>query len=274
MSTITMSRQTSLSGAALQNAVDAMVRQMVGRSPYSLLSPRLSWDSGRTRLTLQAGNHMTGVIALQSGNPSTVTAQINLLSGIAESYRSRVESDMQSLASQYLAGTAAAAPAAAAPGVIPTTTTPRRTFDWSTFGTVLSGVFTGAAQGLESYNQQVQQDAAASAVAIAQQEASAVTGKQIDTGPVSPEDETPWEAFTELITGEPETEEAPAEGAAVVQQPAGFPTWGWVAIGVGGVAVLGLLIWALTGDDKKKEDRRDRRDDEDLKENYGFRYFL
>lgn len=268
-----------------------MVRQMQGMSPYSMLNPQASWDSSGTRLTLTAGSHMTGVIAIQSGNPSTVTAQINLLSGLAQAQRSRVERDMAALAAQHLGGTAAAVPAAATSGgATPTPSTPstssRRPFDWGAFGGAVTGLFGGFASGMESYygNQ-----AGAEAVAAAQEEAGkhgadagTAAGKELYTGPIAPEDDTPWQTITELFTGEPEPAPAAAPGAPETTTPpaqAGFPTWGWVAIGVGGIAVLGLLIWAVSGggDDDDRRDRRRDRDydrDEDMRENYGFRYFL
>lgn len=329
MSTVTMSRQTSLSGRDLQNAVQAMVGQMAGMNPYRMLGVDRNWEGG-SRLVLRAGNHMTGAITLQSGNPSTVTAQINLLSGLAQGQRSRVEQDMAALAAQHLGGAAAAqAPAATATGqqlqfrpnpytTTPSTTTPsttpsttppapeRRPFNWGGFGTVFAGLFSGVSEGLDNLSNSYADEAVAVAhgeavkQGVAADAPGAATGKQIDTSPVSPEDETPWQQFTEMITGS--ASETPATGAPgappgqqTPPQASGMPTWGWVAIGVGGVAMLGLLLWAVSGDGEDEEDERRRRDrddrddrddrrsgrwrdrfddDDDIRENYGFRYFL
>jgi hypothetical protein len=215
---------------------------------------------------------MTGAITLQSGNPSTVTAEINLLSTLAEAQRSRIESDMASLAAQHLGGAAAAAGApATAPAPAAPTTSQRRPFDWSAFGGAMTGLFSGFATGMESFSNQAGEEA----VVIAQEEAAkqgaapaapaVMPGKPVDAGPVSPEDETPWEQFTELITGTPEPAEELTPGAPAVVTQAGFPTWGWVAIGAGGLVLFGVVIWSLARDSDKSDD---------IEENYGFRYFL
>lgn len=115
MSTVNRTVQTALRGQALHDAVDRMVRGMFGRSPYNMLSPTMNWVSG-TQLAVAAGAHMRGTVTLRDGNPSTVVANIELLSSLAEGQRGRVEQDLASAAAQL-------APAGGQPGPASTTST-------------------------------------------------------------------------------------------------------------------------------------------------------
>jgi len=111
MPNVTMSRQTTLRGRPLQDAVGAMVSELGRQSPYSMIGVSSRWEDG-ARLFISAGNHMSGIIEIRDGSPSNVTAQVNLLSTLAQGQRARVESDMARLADRYLAASTASAPSA------------------------------------------------------------------------------------------------------------------------------------------------------------------
>jgi len=242
-----------------------MVQQMGGMSPYSMLSLRSEWPSG-SRMTLQAGNHMTGAIDLTDGPPSTVTAQINLLSSLAEGQRARVERDMIALAQQHLPAVAGAeagptfpppAPPTgepAAPGTTPQQpTTTSRPFNWDIFGSVMTGLF-GSAASITNQINQVGQEAAGEAIYIAQEEAGkqaspigSNTGLQHGDGftlgqgkAVSPDAPLPG--------GRLPSEVPAGEGVEDVEE-VGFPTWGWWAIGLGGATAIGLVAYFVTRDE-------------------------
>jgi hypothetical protein len=283
MSVIQISQQTTLTGRELQNAINAMVRQMSGMSPYSMLSLRSEWPSG-SRLTLSAGNHMTGAIDLTFGNPSTVTAQINLLSSLAEGQRARVERDMIALANQHLprpAGASSATPTFAPPAAPEGTpeaaaqqqaqqpaqpASQRRPFNWDVFGQVITGLFGAGASITSAYNQ-VGQEAAGEAIAVAQEEA----GKQASPiGPNTGLQQGPGFTLGQgkgvgpdapLPGGRPPSDVPSDEGTTESVQDVGFPTWGWVAIGLGGVAAFGALAWWLTRKGGEADDRSERRRD-------------
>jgi hypothetical protein len=300
MSVVQISRQTSLTGRPLQEAINDMIQQMQGMSPYSMLDVRSEWPSG-SRLTLRAGNHMTGSVDLTFGPPSTVTAQINLLSSLAQGQRSRVEQDMLALANRHLplpSGSASSNYPTHAPPAAPTGTPeavaqqqqvadPQRAFNWNVFGQVMSGLFGSASTIMGAYNQ-VGQEAAGEAIAVAQEEAgkqAAAIGPDpgLQSGPgftlgqgkaVGPNAPLPG--------GRLPSDVPPEEGATEVVD-VGMPTWAWVVIGVGGVAAFGALAWYLTSKRSKSDDFKKRRretyfdemeEERDWAQNYGFRYYL
>lgn len=272
MSIIQITRQTSLSGRPLQNAVNAMIQQMRGMSPYSMLNVQSSWENG-SRLTIRAGSHMTGAVDLRSGPPSTVTAQINLLSSLAEGQRSRVESDMLRLANQHLPLPAGASPDS------PTTAPPpapegspeaaqqqQSGFNWNMFGHVVSGLFGSASTIMGAYNQ-VGQEAAGEAISVAQQEA----GKQ--PSPIGPNTGVQSGPGFTLGQGKSVGPNAPLPGGRLPSDvPAeegatdlvdnvenvGVPTWVWWAMGISGVVgASALAIYVLTRDDDDFERNTD-----------------
>ena len=274
MSIVQISRQTSLTGRPLQEAINDMIQQMQGMSPYSMLDVRSEWPSS-SRLTLRAGNHMTGSVDLTFGPPSTVTAQINLLSATAQGQRSRVEQDMLALANRHLplpSGASSSTPTHAPPASPAGTPEaqqyqqqpqqPRRQFNWDTFGTILTGLFGGVATGMEAYNQ-VGNAAGQDAIAIAQEEAASA-GKQ--ASPIGPNTGLQHgDGFT-LGPGKSVGPDAPLPGGRSpsdvrddegVEPPestsTGLPTWAWWAIGIGGVAGLGALLWFVSRDDENRE---------------------
>ena len=125
------------------------------------------------------------------------------------------------------------------------------------FGDIVSGIFGGASQAVNAYNQtgqQVGQQAASEAVAVAEEEAAA-QGFQKPAPPSG------------LVIGNEkgQSQQAPPDGeAAPSVQATGFPTWAWWVLGFGGVATVGLVIYFAT----RKDEEEDR-----PKRNYGFRYY-
>ena len=275
MSIIQITRQTSLSGRPLQNAVNAMIQQMRGMSPYSMLNVQSSWESG-SRLTLRAGSHMTGAVDIRSGPPSTVTAQINLLSSLAEGQRSRVQSDMLRLANQHLP-----LPAGASPDY-PTTPPPappagspeaaqqqqQSSFNWNVLGQVVTGLFGTGSSIMSAYNN-VGQEAAGEAIAVAQEEA----GKQ--PSPIGPNTGLQQGPGFTLGQGKEVGPNAPLPGGRlpsdvplnegsneVVEdvENVGIPTWVWWTMGISGVVgASALAIYVLTRDDDDFSRNADRR---------------
>lgn len=128
MPDISMTQQTSLRGAALQNAVNTMVANISRRSPYNLVGLTSRWSSGN-QLVLNATGHMSGSIDIRDGTPSTVTVQINLLSSLAQGRRAQVEADMRAEAQR---GLGAAVPTARGTTMPRTARQPRaRSGNWT-----------------------------------------------------------------------------------------------------------------------------------------------
>jgi len=146
MPDVTVTRTTNLRGRDLQTAVQSMVTELAGQSPYSAVNMTQRWEGG-SRIILEAGGHMNGAVDIQDGSPSRVTAQINLLSGMARMYRDRVIRDINAIADRRLGGTptATAAPPAQPTTATPTATapptTPRRQVDPEEAGAITGGVF-------------------------------------------------------------------------------------------------------------------------------------
>lgn len=276
MSVIQISQQTTLTGRQLQDAINAIIHQMRGMSPYTAVNLQSSWESG-TRLTLRGGTHMTGAIDLIMGPPSTVTVQINLLSSLARRAQGDIERDMIALSNQHLTRVGApdeqptyqppASPAAQEPS------RPRPQVDWNIVGTVLTGLFGSAAQAVEAYNQ-VGDQAAGEAILIAQEEGGKVPsaigpypglhygsgltlGQGKAVGPDAP-----------LPGGRLPSEVSDDEGATPPPHDVGFPTWGWVAIGLGGVVAIGAVAYFMT---RKDEDEFERNEDRPRRETRAYK---
>lgn len=269
MPDITLTRRTSLRGRELQNAVTAAIQEVSGQSPYNTVGLTSRWESG-TRMVLSAPGHMSGSVDIQDGNPSTVTVQVNLLSGMARMVRNSAIRDITAAANRHIpeAGAAPAQPSAptstpaqptpAAPA--PTTTRPRRQFDWGLFTDIFSGIAGGAASSLTAYNEAVGYTASEQAVIIAADEATAAgkgpaqqpgvqVGPGFELGPgkaVGPDEPPPGTTVA--------TTTAPgAPPPTLVRPSTGFPTWGWWAIGIAGVGILGVIILATrkSGDEEE-----------------------
>jgi len=197
MPDIQMTRQTNLRGTALQNAVTTMVQNMSRRSPFNMVTLQSRWESA-TRMTLSASPHVSGTIDIRDGSPSTVTANVDLLSSTARMYRGTVESAMveeSDRALQPVAGSAATATPASTQ--TSTQTGARRSStssadswaQWSQASGILGDIFGGAAAGLDAFNQQMGYTAAQEAVQIAAQEAQNVgvsSGKVAYAPPPAP----------------------------------------------------------------------------------------
>lgn len=256
MPDITLTRQTALRGRELQNAVTATVQELAGRSPYSLINLTGRWESG-TRMVLSAPNHMSGAADIREGDPSTVTLQLNLLSSLARNARNSAIRDITAAANRHIPEVGAApaqptaptptAPGAPAPTTPAPTTRPRRQFDWGLFTDIFSGIAGGAASSLTAYNEAVGYTASEEAVIVAAEEATAAgkgpgvqTGPGFELGPGKPvgPDEPPPGPTTAPTT-------APGAPSPTLARPsAGFPTWGWWAIGIAGVGILGVVVLA------------------------------
>ena len=277
MSVIQISRQTSLTGRPLQDAVLRMVEGI--RPMTSPLTLTVTWE-GANRLNLRVSNQMSGVIDLTMGPPSTVTAQVNLLTPTAESMRARIEAEMIRQAGINIpstggAGSGPTSPAPAAPtgeGAQPSQpqaqqpqqpAAPRRTFDWGLFGNIMTGLFGGATTVVDAYNQ-VGQVASEEAVAIAQEEAG-YSGKE--ASPIGPNTGVQQGNGYTFGQGKAVGPNAPLPGGRDpgevednegVDPPdeVGMPTWVWWAIGAGGVVGLGALILLMSSGDKKDDFRR------------------
>jgi hypothetical protein len=262
-----------------------MMQAVANDRTYRNFGVTTAWASG-SRMTIRDrdNQHLSGVIDIQDGSPSTVTAQINLLSPVARLARGTVERDMLRYASQHIpnADAGAAAPTHMPPAAPtgtpeaaaqqPATQTPaqpereRRPFNWDVFGQVITGLFGAGASITSAYNQ-VGQEAAGEAIAVAQEEA----GKQASPiGPNTGLQQGPGFTLGQgkgvgpdapLPGGRPPSDVPSDEETTESVQDVGFPTWGWVAIGLGGVAAFGALAWWLTRKGGEADDRSERRRD-------------
>jgi len=271
MSVINLTRQTSLRGRDLQNAVTAAIQEVASRSPYSLLNMRSSWTSG-TLMAVSAGRHMSGQVQIQDGDPSTVTITLNLLSSTAQAARNSAIRDITAAADRHVPAVGAPTPTTTAPAPTPTTpgepaptptttTRPRRDFDWGLFTDIFSGIVGGAASGLNAYNEAVGLSSGQNAINIASDEAVAsggkpsasATGVQYGPGfelgpgkPVGPDEPPPGPTVAPTTT-------AGAPPPTLAAPRTGFPTWGWWAIGIGGLGLLGVIILATRKSDDEDE---------------------
>ena len=234
MPDITMTRQTSLRGVPLQNAVNAMVQAMGRRSPFNMVPIQTNWPSA-TRLTFSSPGHVSGAIDIVDGSPSTLTAQVTFLSALARNYRGQVESAMVEESQRAMPIVGASAPTqtqtqAPAQTQAPSTggsSSGSSWTQWTTASNILGDIFGGSAAILDQYNQQMGYSAAQEAVQVATAEVAASASKGQSGKIVSA---------------------APAPSIVGSQQPVVpvsfvMPTWGWVALGLGGVGMLALIIY-------------------------------
>lgn len=228
MPDITMTRQTNLRGTALQNAVNTMVSNMGRRSPFNIVPLQTRWESA-TRLVLSGSalgqQQVSGAIDIRDGSPSTVTAQINLLTSTSRGYASQVETAMVEESDRALQPVASSASSS-------TQTSTQRASgaswdQWNLTSNILGDIFGGAAAGLDAFNQQMGYAAAQEAVQVASQEAQ---NAGVSSGKAVP---------------------APAPRPSIVTTPqqtpvvtaASFPTWGWVLLGLGGAGLVAFIIY-------------------------------
>ena len=234
MSDITMTRQTNLRGTALQNAVNTMVSNMGRRSPFNIVPLQTRWESP-TRMVLSGSalgqQQVSGAIDIRDGSPSTVTAQINLLTSTSRGYASQVETAMVEESDRALQPVATSAQTSTQTS---TQTSAQRTAgaswdQWSRTSNILGDIFGGAAAGLDAFNQQMGYAAAQEAVQVAAQEAQ--------NAGVSSGKATPAPAPRPSIVTTPQQAPAPVVTAA------SFPTWGWVLLGLGGAGLVAFIIY-------------------------------
>lgn len=280
MSDVTVTRTTNLRGSALQNAVAAMINELSGQSPYSTVRMTQRWD-GPARIILEAGNHMRGYVDIQDGSPSRVTANIDLLSGMARMYRDRVIRDINAIADSRLGGAPAAA-ATAAPSAAPApasapvtaapapTAEPRREYDPERAGAITTGIFGSLAALARGVTEGLRTDDARSTVleqyalpelpaAPWERQPSAATTQApvappvvTQPAPASPEyavSTTPTVDASYYDYGKPQPAYVPSNPApqAPAPPPATFP-WGWVVAGVAAaVGVTAVAVVATRG---------------------------
>ncbi len=134
-------------------------------------------------------------------------------------------------------------------------------FDWGSFGSAMTGLFSGASSVFDQYSL-VGQQAGAEAVAIAKEASPIGPNTGVQTGPgfilgqgkaVAPDAPLPG--------GRPPSDVPPDEGVTDPEDVGGMPSWGWWAIGIGGVAAVGAVGLMLF---------RKRDDEEDFRETIGY----
>lgn len=238
MPDITMTRQTNLRGTALQNAVNTMVSNMGRRSPFNIVPLQTRWESA-TRMVLSGSalgqQQVSGAIDIRDGSPSTVTAQINLLTSTSRGYASQVETAMVEESDRALQPVASSSSTSAQTAAQTSTqTSAQRTSgaswdQWNLTSNILGDIFGGAAAGLDAFNQQMGYAAAQEAVQVASQEAQ--------NAGVSSGKATPAPAPRPSIVTTPQQAPAPVVTAA------SFPTWGWVLLGLGGAGLVAFIIY-------------------------------
>lgn len=247
MPDISLTRQTQLRGRPLQDAVASMVHDLSGQSPYNMVEFGWRWTNG-AQIALDAPGHMRGTISIRDGSPSTVSIQMDLLSSLARGQRSRVIQDMNAQADRFLAGLAPAQPTTEPPREeswlerrrreraereAAEAERPRGEFNWSLFGQIFQNITTGVTGGIGAMNEAYAQTTAEQALDAAGE--AAANGKQVFNGAV-------------LHPGKPVGPDEPTPGptvAPVMAEERGMPTWGWWALGIGGVTAVGLTIWLV-----------------------------
>jgi len=272
MPDITVTRQTSLQDRDLRERINTAIQALRQRSPYSQYSSQFtsSWDNDN-RMSFGVPGLISGTIDVRDGSPSVVTASATL-SGAARLMRSSVQGDVETEMIRYLpspgAGpeiptTASGASTASAPAPASQETQQDGGFDWGMFGQVFSNLLQGGASALTAYNDATAVTTADQAVNIAFDEAAAqgVEGKQLPAPSVGVQEGPGFTLGPGKVVqpGEPDIG-PPAESNGVQQQLVttsttaqnGMPTWGWVLLGVGGVSVVGAIVYMLTREDKDK----------------------
>ena len=233
MPDISLSRQTQLRGRPLQDAVSSMIHDLSGQSPYNMVEFGWRWING-AQIGLDAPGHMSGTVDIRDGSPSTVSVQMDLLSALARGQRARVIRDMNAQADRFLTGSAPQVDDNLPPPPEATEQESRRgEFNWNLFGQIFQNITTGVAGGLNAMNEAVAQTTAEQALEVA---SDAANGKQVFDGGV---------LYTKPTDVTQTTPATPASAPPPVLAQQGMPTWGWWALGIGGVTAVGLTIWWL-----------------------------
>lgn len=252
MPDITMTRQTSLRGTQLQAAVNAMVAAMGRRQPFNMAPIQPRWESG-TRLTFTASamgqQQANGAIDIRDGNPSTVTAQVNLLTSLSRGYRSQVEQAMveESERNMPVVGGSAATQTSTPPHEATQTqsqtssqssSSSRGDFDWDLFANILGTVTQQAGASVQAYNQAVGYTASTQAKQIAAE--TVASSRRVAAGPAP---------RASVVQRQP--------AAPVVAAPAtpSMTTVGWIVIGAVGLGVVGLVAAIIVK--KSKQSKKD-----------------
>ena len=256
MPDITMTRQSALRGQALQTAINSMMTAVGRRAPFNTPGVRITsqWESG-TRLTFSGAygtmSLATGAIDIRDGNPSTITAQVNLYSAArnqrAEVERAMVEESERNL--QIVGGQTQTQPAASSQASSQTSSqvssqsssSSRGDFDWNLFANILGTVVQQAGTSVQSYNQAVGYTADTQARQIAAE--TVASSKQAAAAPAP---------RPTVVARQP----AALAPDSVIQGPA-VSTVGWIIIGAVGLGAVGLLVAVIakkSRQSKKEED--------------------
>jgi len=251
MPDITMTRQSALCGQALQNAINSMVTAMGRRQLFSMAPIQPRWESG-TRLTFTASamgqQQANGAIDIRDGNPSTVTAQVNLLTSLSRGYRADVERAMVEESDRYLRPVSGSGQTQVATGSQAQSSSQTSAqssgdsggdFDWNLFGNILGTVVQQAGTSVQSYNRAVGQTAGIQAQQIAAE--TVAVSKAAPPPPLS------------IVRSQ-----APA-APIVSEAGTSMTTVGWIVIGAVGLGLAGLIVALIVK--KSKQDKQDKKEE-------------
>lgn len=235
MTHIAQTIQTPLRGNELRSAIEAEVSAMLAQRPFNMVRSVASWASS-TNYVITAGSYADGAITIQDGNPSTVSAVVNL-HGLAESFADDVRSALASTGSRLQAGAAASAASAASSS---SRSAPGQGAD------IFANIAAGFRAGIESVFPSQPSDYGVPAPSPAQ------ARREINLSPIAKTTSWVSEVFEDVLPGSKPDEYAGADTAAMAppveqrapegrEPPAEFP-WLWV---LGGSAVaLGIVLIA------------------------------
>jgi hypothetical protein len=234
-----------MTGQALRDNISREANSMFSQSPYSMFHPSGSWQGNQFVVT---GNGISGGITIaESGGGADVSVNLEL-SGSAAIGASAARTRFQEIFARLGGTTGTADPSAPSTSSTgqPTTQTqeparPRLQVDWgiattviSTLGTSIAGVFDSMARGTA---QEVAQQYGVDQSTVNQ---SIVTNPSVTKGQYAGTKVTP--SYQPMAPQPVEEQGAPAP---VVNGDTGFvmPTWGWAAIGIGGAAMIGFVLY-------------------------------
>jgi hypothetical protein len=252
MPDITMTRQSALRGQALQTAINTMMTAVGRRAPFNTPGVRIAtqWESA-ARMTFSGNygtiNLATGSIDVRDGNPSTITAQVNLYSA-ARNQQAAVERAMVEESDRYLQPVGGSAQTRTAASSQTSAQTSAQSggsssgdFDWNLFANILGTVVQQAGTSVQSYNQAVGYTADVQARQIAAE--TAASSKQVPAAPAP----RPTVVARQSAALAPDS---PIQGPAV-------STVGWIIIGAVGLGVVGFLAAVIA-----KKSRQNKKDED------------
>jgi len=278
MPDISLTRNTELRGRALQDAVASMIQDLSGQSPYNMVDFGWRWVNG-AQIALDAPRHMSGTVAIRDGNPSTVSVQMNLISGLAQGQRSRVIRDMNAQADRFLAGTAPSQPSTSTEAPREESWLERRRREraereaaeaaqpqeesWlerrrreraereAREGVLIPGTeprteFNWGLFGQVFQNLTSGVSGGLNAMNEAYAQTTAEQALAVATDEAGKQSFDGGVLYTKPIDVTQQQQQQPGDAPPpVMADPRGMPTWGWWALGIGGAAAVGLTIWLV-----------------------------